>query len=196
MGSTEVPTPVATTPEPAPVATLVIATEGVALATADGDVLAEFSYFDSDVETVSQALADAFGVDPEVTHVEAVTHFPAERRLVWPGFELTDPETEARFPELPTFSVAASAGDVAGIDVRTGEGVRVGMSGAEVEPLSYRHWVDTGGLTAWTVYLLDQVPVQISGADYEPAALSTRAVDKTSDGVVDQISAPGRNWGA
>lgn len=192
-------TPVApaVAPEDPAVASIVISTKGVALLAVDGASVSQLDYFDVDVEPAIEALTDAFGFEPEVSHEEAVTHFAASTTRNWAGFQLVDLETDTRFPDLPNFSVDVATAEVAGIAIHTREGVRVGMLGSEVEPLSYRHWLDTGGTEDIDIYLLDQVPVEVADRpDYEPAALSVSVRAASPRGVVDLLSAPGANWGS
>lgn len=198
-GSASAPSPSATpTPEAeAAAASVVISVEGFTILDTAGETIAEFGYFDADAADAVAALTEAFGAAPVETRDEARTHFAASANSGWSGFELRDLDQEAQFPDYLDFNVRASAAEVNGIEIRTTDGVYVGMALADVEPLSYRSWVDTGTGTDLPIYLLEQKPVETATSpDYEPAALDVVVSGDVAGGVVSGIGAPGANFGS
>lgn len=202
--ATSSPTPSATaaaTPEPAPAAeaaTVVISVDALTILDANGATLAAFDYFGADAAAAVAALTNAFGVDPVAGEAKSTNH-PETNAVTsqWSGFELRDLTAETSYPDAVDFWVKATVAEVNGIDIRTGDGVLVGMALGEVEPLSYRSWVDTGTGAEIPMFLLDQLPVQTTTSpDYAPAALSVVVSGEAPGGTVALITAPGANFGS
>lgn len=176
---------------------MVISVNGIAIVDTDGETIAEFGYFDGEALAAVAALTEAFGTEPVQSETGSTNHPESNAHVSsWSGLELRDMTAETLFPHVPAFKVLVTGAESNGIDIRTTDGVYVGMALAEVEALSYRSWVDTGTGTDLPIYLLEQKPVEIdTGSDYEPAALSVVVSSKAPADTVTLISAPGANFG-
>lgn len=187
-----------TTEPAADVTSIEVSVDGIALLGADGEAVAEFGYFDADAAPAIAALTEAFGVAPTESQSASTNHPESNSdNSEWSGFELRDLTADTLHPDYPNFTVRVTVPESNGISIRTTDGVHVGMSIAEVEPLSYRSWVDTGTGAEIPIFLLEQQPVETSTSpDYEPAALSVIVSSTSPDGVVTDIGAPAANFGA
>lgn len=183
---------------PAEAASIEVSVDGIAILGAGGETIAEFGYFDADAAPAIAALTEAFGAAPTESQSASTNHPESDSvNSEWSGFELRDLAAETLHPDYPNFTVRVTVPESNGISIRTTDGVHVGMPIAEVEPLSYRNWVDTGTGTEIPIFLLEQQPVETSTSpDYEPAALSVIVSSTSPGGVVTDIGAPAANFGA
>lgn len=186
------------TPEPAAQpASIVISSAGFTILDANNQALGEFDYFEGDATAAIAALTTAFGSAPVESEFGSTNH-PESNSIIssWAGFELRDRDADASYPDVPSFSVDVTTAEINGVSIRTTDGVQVGMPLVQVEPLSYRNWVDTGTGAEIPIFLLEQLPLTIErGADYEPAAFSVVVSSEAPAKTVTSIGAPGANFG-